>query len=129
MQMNINKYISIFFISLFILPLFVQAQVNTVELGKNRIQHKKFKWKFYQKFALFSKIRKTHLNQLDINGTTILHFDNEHKLIDGFVIRRLNFYRKRKTQLIDNQNTISQTKETYFHIMEYLFSYGKKTSQ
>jgi len=48
MQMNINKYISIFFISLFILPLFVQAQVNTVEFGKNRIQHKKFKWKFYQ---------------------------------------------------------------------------------
>ncbi|MEI2710535.1 MAG: hypothetical protein V9E96_16205 [Chitinophagaceae bacterium] len=46
--MNINKYISIFFISLFILPLFVQAQVNTVEFGKNRIQHKKFKWKFYQ---------------------------------------------------------------------------------
>ena len=70
-------------------------------LGNQLKEQYKFKWKFYQKFALFSKIRKTHLNQLDINGTTILHFDNEHKLIDGFVMRRLNFYRKRKTQLID----------------------------
>lgn len=26
----------------------VSAQVNTVEFGRNRIQHKKFKWQFYQ---------------------------------------------------------------------------------
>ncbi len=26
----------------------VQSQVNTVEFGKNRIQYKKFNWKFYQ---------------------------------------------------------------------------------
>lgn len=64
----------------------------------------KFKWKFYQKFCLFSKIKNTHLNQLDLNGKTILFFENEHKLIDSFVLRRLNFYRKRKTTLIDKLN-------------------------
>ncbi len=31
-----------------VLPFAVQAQVNTVEYGKNRLQFKKFKWKFYQ---------------------------------------------------------------------------------
>ncbi len=30
------------------LPLFAAAQVNAVEFGKNRIQYKKFKWKYYQ---------------------------------------------------------------------------------
>jgi hypothetical protein len=30
------------------LPMLAQSQVNTVEFGKNRIQYKKFKWKFYQ---------------------------------------------------------------------------------
>ena len=29
-------------------PFFLSAQVNTVDYGKNRIQYKKFKWKFYQ---------------------------------------------------------------------------------
>lgn len=32
----------------FILPVLSQAQVNSVEFGKNRVQHKKFVWKFYQ---------------------------------------------------------------------------------
>lgn len=27
---------------------FVDAQVNAVEFGKNRVQYKKFKWKYYQ---------------------------------------------------------------------------------
>ena len=31
-----------------VFPLLVSAQVNTVEYGKNRIQYKKFKYKFYQ---------------------------------------------------------------------------------
>lgn len=30
------------------LPIAVSAQVNAVEFGKNRIQYKKFKWKYYQ---------------------------------------------------------------------------------
>ncbi|MDE3234986.1 MAG: hypothetical protein KGO81_03450 [Bacteroidota bacterium] len=30
------------------LPVLALAQVNTVEFGKNRLQFKKFKWKFYQ---------------------------------------------------------------------------------
>ena len=29
-------------------PFFLSAQVNTVDYGKNRVQYKKFKWKFYQ---------------------------------------------------------------------------------
>ena len=32
----------------FLSPLLLTAQVNTVEFGKNRVQHKKFVWKFYQ---------------------------------------------------------------------------------
>lgn len=35
-------------ISLLLLPFLVTAQVNSVEYGKNRVQYKKFDWKFYQ---------------------------------------------------------------------------------
>ena len=35
-------------ISLLLLPFLNFAQVNTVEFGKNRVQYKKFDWKFYQ---------------------------------------------------------------------------------
>ena len=52
MQMNINKAIKLFFIVTFLLPLFLDAQVNTVEFGKNRIQYKKLKWKFYHQSIL-----------------------------------------------------------------------------
>ena len=48
MQINMNKIIKLFFAAALLLPLFSTAQVNTVEYGKNRIQFKKFKWKFYQ---------------------------------------------------------------------------------
>lgn len=58
------------------------------------------KWKFYSKFGLYTKIPKPHLNVLDLNGKTILHYEDEYKLIDAFVIRRLNIYRKRKQKLI-----------------------------
>ncbi len=34
--------------SFFFLPFLTQAQVNSVEYGKNRMQYKKFSWKFYQ---------------------------------------------------------------------------------
>ena len=38
-----------FFFGFLILPfLQINAQVNAVEFGKNRIQFKKFKWKYYQ---------------------------------------------------------------------------------
>lgn len=40
---------SIFLLSLLILSgLAIQAQVNQVEFGKNRVQYKKFKWRYYQ---------------------------------------------------------------------------------
>ncbi|MDQ2752542.1 MAG: hypothetical protein M3R72_05910 [Bacteroidota bacterium] len=47
--MQSNRLLSsafIFLIALF--PFIVSAQVNTVDYGKNRIQYKKFQWKFYQ---------------------------------------------------------------------------------
>jgi hypothetical protein len=31
-----------------LLPILMSAQVNTVEFGKNRVQYKKYSWKFYQ---------------------------------------------------------------------------------
>ena len=39
---------AISWLGIFLLPLVGLAQVNGVEFGKNRVQHKKFKWKFYQ---------------------------------------------------------------------------------
>lgn len=38
----------VFGLSLLLLPFILSAQVNTVEFGKNRVQYKKFSWKFYQ---------------------------------------------------------------------------------
>lgn len=37
-----------FLMAIILLPTLLNAQVNTVEFGKNRLQNKKFKWKFYQ---------------------------------------------------------------------------------
>lgn len=46
MHMNsINKYLLLF---LALIPIVSFAQVNSVEFGKNRIQYKKMKWKFFQ---------------------------------------------------------------------------------
>lgn len=46
MQVNrINQWIVF---ALFLFPLISVAQVNSVEYGKNRVQYKKFVWKFYQ---------------------------------------------------------------------------------
>ncbi|MEO7306901.1 MAG: hypothetical protein ABIR78_07655, partial [Ferruginibacter sp.] len=44
------KFSRISLISFFLLTgsYFVQAQVNSVEFGKNRVQYKKFKWYYYQ---------------------------------------------------------------------------------
>ncbi|OIR12021.1 protein TolB [mine drainage metagenome] len=42
---RIYKYV---LLVLSVVPLFAVAQVNSVEYGKNRLQFKKFKWKFYQ---------------------------------------------------------------------------------
>src|SRR6478752_8633115 len=48
MQINRVKGVFYFFIVATILPLFSQAQVNSVDYGKNRLQYQKFDWKFYQ---------------------------------------------------------------------------------
>lgn len=48
MQFNsLRACLRLLFIVL-LLPFALHAQVNTVEFGKNRVQFKKFKWKFYQ---------------------------------------------------------------------------------
>lgn len=43
-----SKEFFLVFASLFFLFFQSQAQVNTVEFGQNRLQFKKFKWKYYQ---------------------------------------------------------------------------------
>ncbi len=57
--MQVNRLLigAIVFLTL-CLPLMVAAQVNTVDYGKNRVQYKKFKWKFYQ-----SQNFNTYFNQ------------------------------------------------------------------
>src|SRR6478609_2473971 len=50
MDMQVNR-LRLFFAALIVaalLPFLSHAQVNTVDYGKNRIQYKKFDWKFYQ---------------------------------------------------------------------------------
>lgn len=46
--MQLNRIASFFLLAGFLLPGLAHAQVNSVEFGKNRVQHKKFNWKFYQ---------------------------------------------------------------------------------
>ena len=48
MQVNRVRLVVCFFLFATSLPNFLKAQVNSVEYGKNRIQYKKFDWKFYQ---------------------------------------------------------------------------------
>lgn len=48
MQVNRVRLVFSFFLVATFLPFFLKAQVNTVEYGKNRMQYKKFDWKFYQ---------------------------------------------------------------------------------
>lgn len=43
-----TKLTLIFILFLMISPYLVNAQVNTVEFGKNRVQYRKFKWQYYQ---------------------------------------------------------------------------------
>jgi hypothetical protein len=43
-----NNFILLFLIVCSLLPFALQAQVNAVEFGKNRVQFKKFKWQYYQ---------------------------------------------------------------------------------
>ena len=40
--------ISLFSLFVFAGSFFASAQVNSVEFGKNRVQYKKFKWRYYQ---------------------------------------------------------------------------------
>lgn len=48
MQDNRVRLVFSFFLVATILPFLVKAQVNSVEYGKNRLQYKKFDWRFYQ---------------------------------------------------------------------------------
>lgn len=46
--MQVNRIAHWIVFTCFFFPIVVTAQVNSVEFGKNRVQHKKFQWKFYQ---------------------------------------------------------------------------------
>ncbi len=43
-----NRILFFSFLAFFLAPAALQAQVNAVEFGKNRVQYKKFKWSYYQ---------------------------------------------------------------------------------
>src|SRR3954453_22623893 len=58
MQVNRVRLVVCFFLVATSLPYFLKAQVNSVEYGKNRMQYKKFEWKFYQ-----SQNFNTYFNQ------------------------------------------------------------------
>ena len=45
--MKVNRIISLF-ITLLLCSFIADAQVSSVQFGKNRVQYKKFNWKFYQ---------------------------------------------------------------------------------
>ena len=59
------------------------------------------KWKFYTKLKLFVKIPKLTLNTIDVDGKSIVHYETPQDLVDGFVRRRLIYYRQRKTKLVE----------------------------
>lgn len=59
------------------------------------------KFAFFGKMKLYSKIPDDTLNTIDIDGKSIVRFENPNDLVDGFVKRRLMFYDKRKTRLIN----------------------------
>ena len=59
------------------------------------------KWKFFSKLRLFKKIPKLNLNCIDEDGSRILFFETPNDLIDSFVERRLKYYTKRKSYLVD----------------------------
>lgn len=46
--MQLNRMCKVVFFLFFLSPFYLLAQVNTVEFGRNRVQHKKFVWKYYQ---------------------------------------------------------------------------------
>jgi hypothetical protein len=46
--MQLNRIAQLLVFAGFLLPTLTSAQVSSVEFGKNRVQHKKFIWKFYQ---------------------------------------------------------------------------------
>ncbi len=48
MQFTRFRFGFLFLLAAALLPLLTYAQVNTVDFGKNRVQYKKFQWKFYQ---------------------------------------------------------------------------------
>lgn len=60
---------TIVWISIFLcLGGIAQAQLNTVEFGKNRVQYKKFKWRYYQ-----TKNFNVYFSQNGLNLENTLH--------------------------------------------------------
>jgi DNA topoisomerase-2 len=74
-----------------------------IKFSNNRLSYLlKEKWKFFTKMKLFTKIPNLTLNTIDIDGKSIINFDSPQSLVDGFVRRRLNFYRHRKIKMVNN---------------------------
>lgn len=95
MQINrITLSLSIAFLTLFSTAF---SQVNTVQFGKNRVQYKKFKWKFYQ-----TENFNTYFNQqgLEVGKFVAQIAEEELPQIEGFVEYAL----QRKANLVVYNN-------------------------
>lgn len=58
------------------------------------------KWKFFQMFHLFKKVRKDILNVIN-EYSNIVHYEDAYHLIDAFVKYRLKIYDRRKKNTIE----------------------------
>ena len=87
----------VFGIVLLLLPFFLNAQVNAVRYGKNRIQYKKFKWKFYQ-----SKNFNVYYNEggLELAKFTVQLAEEELDSIES----EIDYSLQRRTSLIIYNN-------------------------
>ncbi len=83
----------VFGIVLLISPFFLNAQVNTVQYGKNRIQYEKFTWKFYQ-----SKNFNVYYNQggLELAKFTVQLAEEELDSLES----QIDYSLQRRTSLI-----------------------------
>lgn len=87
---------------------FANGRLQTIMNGE--------KFKFFTNLKLFTKIPNLTLNTIDIDGKSIVNFETPNDLIDGFVRRRLNVYKERKTRLITviNESIVDLTDKAKF---------------
>ena len=90
--MNLFKNFRLLILCLLLIPMFIDAQVNAVQYGRNRIQYKKFNWKFYQ-----SPHTNVYVTQggIDLGKNVVQIAEQElpqlEKFIEFSIIKRIEF--------------------------------------